>query len=118
MSAELIFQESPSKHNYCVLATTRNWNRNKSGGTYDNGRDFFSVHWEIHLPKPRVAKKPQYRGEVRLHVESPSYARDRNLNNIKHDVITALRASSLRHIAQQKGYAYKEGARAGDKAIQ
>lgn len=87
----------------------RSWDWTKNGGHYFNHRDFFSVHWEIHLPKTP--------GVLRLHVESPRFEISETLNDLKGEVVESLRATRFRHEVESAGYGFKAGSRVSTEAI-
>lgn len=57
------------------------WEWEKNGGNYKDGRDFFSIHWEIQHKSPDI---------VRFHVTSPNYTADPSLNNIKLNLVKSI----------------------------
>jgi hypothetical protein len=57
------------------------WNLSKNNGSYNSGKDFISVHWEVHYDSPDV---------VRLDVEAPVKTKDIELNFLKQRIIIAI----------------------------
>jgi hypothetical protein len=58
-----------------------NWNVSRNNGSYNTGKDFLSIHWEVHYESPDV---------VRLDVESPTKVIDYELNFLKQRIIIAI----------------------------
>jgi hypothetical protein len=65
---------------------------------------FFSVIWQINVEKPSQDKKPDWARTVRLELEAPRHNDNHSLNDLKREVIKALRASDFRRLAREVGY--------------
>jgi hypothetical protein len=78
------------------------WHWSKNRGSYDRGRDFFWVHWEISDGSPH---------SVKLHVECPNAATDPELNAIKQEMVQAFLSPTFKNILEQQGYTYIIGRR-------
>jgi hypothetical protein len=81
------------------------WDWTRKGGHYFAYRDFFCVHWEVHHPDDN----PDFVHSVRLHVESPKYDKDLELNEIKRQIVEALLTAELEEAAEEGGFSYKKG---------
>ncbi len=77
-----------------------NWDWSKNGGEYVNGRNFFSVHWEVQERDPN---------SIRLHVESPNSSIDPFLNDLKQEVVQAILLSDIASKVSTCGFEYEEG---------
>lgn len=78
------------------------WERRRNKGSYNKGLDFFSVHWEA---------KDEYPNQIRLHVESPPFAIDSDLNKLKQEVIAIIRTLNMEKSVRESGYGYEDGSR-------
>ncbi len=78
------------------------WHWSKNKGRYQNGRDFFWIHWEISERAPDT---------VKLHVESPNADTDSALNAIKREVVQEFLSARFKNAIERQGYAYKPGNR-------
>lgn len=76
------------------------WLKNKGG--YNQGRDFFWVHWEIGGGKPN---------NVKLHVECPKAQTDADLNAIKKEMVNRFLSAHFKSLVEQYGFVYKRGSR-------
>jgi hypothetical protein len=107
----LRFKKGPDQHNDWIYGCPPTWEWEKDGGGYKAGRDFFTVHWQVNIPKPGESVKNSDRGVVRLHVESPRYEVDRLLNDVKGKLVSALLDSQLKRQALKRGLDYRLGRR-------
>lgn len=92
------------------------WNWTRNGGEYSNGRDFFSVHWEVHLPKS--PDDTDFSNVVRLHIEAPRFRDDPTLNSIKREVVQAILAAELARVAARGDMDLRRGTRTSIESIQ
>lgn len=83
------------------------WAKNKGG--YKAERDFFAVHWEVHIP--------EHANAIRLHVEAPRFTDDAFLNDLKREIVAALLASNVEQVVLETGYEYKIGVRTSDPQV-
>jgi putative zinc finger/helix-turn-helix YgiT family protein len=118
MSECLQFECGEDAHNDYVMGYLESWERARDGGGYRKGRDFFSVHWQVNVPKAGEVSGPQGVRIIRLHVESPRATDDPLLNAIKRDLIKALLASTIPRLLEGKGYGYEVGRRTSNAQIQ
>jgi hypothetical protein len=105
MSATLDIHHARSGFNDLVSGCPPTWEWGKGRLGYDEGSNFFTVHWQVNFREDT----PEEARIVRLHVESPRHAVDPSLNDIKRRVIDALLESNMQQVAQQHGYAYEIG---------
>lgn len=91
-----------------VSGRVEEWTWSRRGGDYKNGRDFFTIHWEIQENKPN---------EVRFHVESPTVEVDNKLNDIKNDIVSIFLRDDIKRVILSKGFDYKIGSRISEKCI-
>ena len=89
------------------------WHWSKNNGGYHQKRDFFTVHWEV---------QKDDRDSIRLHVESPVYKVDPQLNVLKQEIISAILVpnviSDLEALAKMHGFQFKKGTRISAVAVQ
>lgn len=76
----LIF-EKDEQRNKLIKGYQENWDLTRNNGSYNSGKDFISVHWELHYDSPSV---------VRLDVESPTKSIDYELNFLKQRIIIGI----------------------------
>jgi hypothetical protein len=73
---------------------------------YYNKEDFFSVVWQVNLPKRGQDPGPIFTHRVRLQVESPTLKVDSGLNEIKWEVVQAILKSNVLKEIQREGFDY------------
>lgn len=78
---DLIFKKDKQISGKLCKGYLENWDFSRNNGSYVKGKDFLSIHWEIAENSP---------GEVRFHVEAPTYLIDNELNLIKSKIIILL----------------------------
>jgi len=83
-----------------VKSAVPGWDWSIDGGSYRDGRDFLSVHWEVARKKPMV---------VSLHVESPSEESDCDLNRVKAEIISRLLKLDFENGAMSAGLGCRNG---------
>jgi hypothetical protein len=108
------FRQGKSMGNDWESGAPAHWDWSKNGGDEFKDRDFFSVHWEVNYPKGMSTASVN---EIRLHVSSPRYADDAELNEIKQGVVEALTSPSLLHAVQQRGYQCRSGSRTSTELV-
>lgn len=84
------------------------WEWSRRGGDYKNGRDFFTIHWEMQENKPN---------EVRFHVESPNFNEDPRLNNLKVDIVLRFLKDDIRKAIYSADFEFKSGRRISENCI-
>lgn len=104
------YYKSRSKSGDLEKGFPKSWDKSRNNGNYDVGLDFFSVHWEVHIPK--------FASSIRLHVESPRYEKDPILNDLKQEVIAAITSSDIASVIQNRGCSYRVGSRISSSHIQ
>jgi len=75
---------------------------------YYEKRDFFSVIWQVNLPREGQEAKPIGAHRVRLQVESPTHEVDCFLNDLKLEVIQAILNSDIRQAVLNAGFDYDQ----------
>ena len=113
----LVFRLGPDAHNNWIFGCLPTWEWERNGGGYIKGRDFFSIHWQVNIPKTERVVSSNDRGSIRLHVEYPRYATDPILNEVKRELVVALLDSTLEQEARDRGYGYKAGIRTSTDQI-
>jgi len=86
---------------------------------YDkNGKAFFSVNWQVNLPKDGQDDKPIWNHRVRLQVESPTLEMDSTLNDLKWDAIQAIQNLDVEKTLVDAGFGYDaKGLRTSEKSV-
>ena len=79
----LIFKKDKQISGKLSKGYLSNWNYSRNHGSYSNGKDFLSLHWEA---------KADSMNKIRFHVESPKFSVDSELNLIKKKLITEILA--------------------------
>jgi len=96
----MIFQSGSSKDGPYEFGYEQGWHWSKNGGSYDNSRDFFWIHWEINEAKPN---------RVKLHIECPNAMVEPELNEIKQEMAQAFLSPQFKNLIEQSGYTYIPG---------
>lgn len=98
MSGSLTFMYGRSRHNDWIKGSVDGWEWSTRGAGYGGDRDFFSVHWQIDLPKGFFVEweidTPKNHPHVSpvavlLHVASPRHEADPVLKALKREVLDA-----------------------------
>lgn len=96
------FTSDSSKDGAYIFGYEDGWHWSQNGGHYNNGRDFFWVHWEIGEDRP---------ASVKLHVECPRVDVHPALNDIKQKMVRDFLSPTFKGLVESHGYAYKTGSR-------
>lgn len=68
--------------NSITQAYKSGWNFVRFGGSYSSGKNFFSIHWEVNSSSANL---------VRFHVEAPTEKEDKNLNDLKYQIVNEIK---------------------------
>ncbi|WP_243375448.1 hypothetical protein [Geotalea sp. SG265] len=91
-----------------TVGLVEEWDWAKNDGGYTEGRDFFSIHWEV---------RHNYPCAIMFHVEAPRYEIDPELNTLKEDVITEILSSGILNKVTSKDYSLEIGRRINQSEI-
>lgn len=97
---EMNFCSNFSKSGPYEFGYEQGWHWSKNKGSYDQGRDFFWVHWEISDDKP---------DSVKLHVESPNVTEDEQLNLLKQQMVQEFLSSHFKKAVEENGFSFVPG---------
>src|SRR5688572_11019011 len=104
----MIYRTGVSRDGGLATGCEEEWEYSRLNGNYDDGSDFFYVHWETKDRDPY---------NIRFHIEAPKYSIDPVLNSFKQSVINAILNSDIEHIVIEKGFNFKLGKYIEDKHI-
>ena len=130
MSPPLKFMCGSSTDNDWIKGSADGWEWSTRGAGYEDERDFFSVHWQIDLPRGFFPDRQvnSWKGRfpnwqidtpknhpratriaVLLHVASPRHDIDPALNDLKQEVIEAMLNSAVKQQVRVNGFEYEIG---------
>lgn len=98
--SEMIFESDSSKNGPYEFGYEHGWHWSKNKGSYNRGRGFFWVHWEISDDKPV---------SVKLHVESPNVVTDQKLNLIKQQMVQEFLSSHFKKMVEENSFSFVPG---------